>query len=308
MTVSSRVLFSSLLVLAFVALPARRAVGDAPEDAVLRQRLQAVLQGQHGPGGDLRRISRDELIREAGRPSDLAISQQASAALSEALGDHLAGLMVSCNDGVVSLRGRVAEAADLYRASDLCRALEGVRGVDNTLTTLSGQRVVKSAKQPTVASEPETFSFVSADRWGGAGVSLEVTRSVVTVQGTVNGEGARQWVRGRLGSVRGVRAIRDQLEVQSDSAPGNRRLAAIVHWKFTVSEELRDVADDLEVLARSGVVHLSGVLATAEQRQLAEALAVSTSGVLVVSSTLTLAVPPAPRSSSGSRRLATLPR
>ncbi|GEM_PF-3305658 len=276
-------LFIGLLAVIVMALPV--SAGQGTRDEALRGRLQARLQADGAP----RRIAMDDLAREAGQPNDLALSRAASAVLRAALAEHLEGLVVSCHDGVLSLRGRVAEAADLYRASDLCRHLEGVRAVDNGLTSVDGQRLVVSAQKPPVPGASETFSFVTKDRWGGSGMTLQVSAGVVTVEGTINGDGARQWVISRLRSVRGVRAIRDRLTVRQEPGASDVRLGLIVYWKLATSPELRELAPGLEVVSRSGVVHLSGRVQSAEQRLLAETLAVSTSGVLVVSSALTLA-------------------
>lgn len=278
-----RSLSLGLLAVIVLALPASAKPGT--RDEALRGRLQTLLQADGAP----RRIALDDLARAAGQPNDLALSRAASAVLRAALGDHLEGLMVSCDNGVLKLRGRVAEAADLYRASDLCRNLEGVRTVDNGLTSVDGQRLVVSAQKSPGKGASETFSFVTKDRWGGAGMTLQVSAGVVTVDGTINGDGARQWVISRLRSARGVRAIRDRLTVRQEAAASDVRLGLIVYWKLATSPELRELAPGLEVLSRSGVVHLSGEVRSAEQRLLAETLAVSTSGVLVVSSALTLA-------------------
>jgi len=283
LTPQGRSLFIGLLAVIVLALPASARPGV--QDEGLRARLQALLQADGAP----RRIALDDLARAAGQPNDLALSRAASAVLRAALGDHLQGLMVSCDDGVLSLRGRVAEAADLYRASDLCRNLEGVRAVDNALISSDGQRLVVSAQKSPAPEPAETFSFVTKDSWGGSGLTLQVSDGVVTVEGTLNGDGARQWVISRLQSARGVRAIRDRLTLRQEDAASDVRLGLIVYWRLATSPDLHELAPGLEITSRSGLVHLSGEVHSAEQRLLAETLAVSTSGVLVVSSALTVA-------------------
>lgn len=254
------------------------------DDARLGARVVAAIQGETA----VRRVAREDLGGVGTGRSDLVLATEVTRALSAALGDRAAGLAVRSEDGRVTLGGRVAEAGDLYRASDVAAAVEGVVSVRNDLVTRRGERLLEAPDDGLGASTSDVFAFVTDDLVGGAGLSVSVHRGVVHVSGLLNSPSAKRALLSAVHGVRGVRAVQTDLAVRPVDKAADLRLASIVSHRLATSATSAPWVGGLELGVQGGLVHLAGPVPDAETRQVIELLVVSLSDVLVVASELTI--------------------
>ena len=258
---------------------------STPDDGTLARQVRRALQDD----GSGRLVSRESLVARARGRSDLTLARDASDAINEALGQDVRGLLVSASDGVIDLRGEVAPDA----AEQALRVAAAVPGAVGVRSSLAGEPVALDLADP---SDP--FSFATDRLLGGEAIRVQVQDGLVHVSGTVNGAAARRQVLAAVRSVRGVRAVVDDLTEHDPGIGNDLGLLGILRHKLSNLPELRVLVEKLDITVRAGVVRVSGEVDSDLQRKLVEVTLLATHGVLVVVSDLEpgggAAAPPAP--------------
>lgn len=231
---------------------------------------QAVAAGLHGLAltPEARSL---ELAAEIGRGNDLLAARRVSSRLVQ-LG--LSGMLVSCRDGRVELRGTVDGEERRRRAERIAAATEGVGSVTNSILVAGEVRapepVAPPAEAPAATQGP--FAFLTPGGLAGRDIRLEIRDGIVDVRGEVSSEAARGWVTRAAQRVPGVRAVRNQVAVREVGPEEARRLALLVQRRLEYSPVVGPVMAAVLVTAPDGIVRLEGRVRDAGQRAEAERL------------------------------------
>jgi osmotically-inducible protein OsmY len=170
---------------------------------------------------------------------------------------------VGAEDGIVTLSGSVSTALGAERATRVAESIRGVRSVVNTISVKAPDRPdeelrIDVAKALDRCPAPEVRT-----------VDVAVSDGHVALDGAVNSWQERRLAEKKARSVRGVRAVENNLRIVYDAertdADIRRDIQARLDWDVWVNSA------DIAVSARDGVVELSGAVASARQRRRAMA-------------------------------------
>ena len=259
---------------------------------------------------------RTEIVRATGGADTLPIADEV---LARAVAEHLMaelvpapqGLAITVRDGVVSLGGELADAAQGQRAAELAAQVEGVRWVENRLGDTDAPSVRRLA---TPGNTP--VHFLTPDgRSAGRDVRVHVQDRVATLTGIVDSRRTADLVYNAAQRVPGLATVRSALDVMrpAPAADGTRGaidevesgLAFIVRRRLDVWEGqqrrlerlrfgeplVRRFAqpvgipgrfDDVRIRVDAGIARLEGAVDSEEIRVVVQEVAGSTTGILAV--------------------------
>ena len=214
---------------------------------------------------------------------------------------------VSAQNGVVTLRGSVESEAVKQQAVNLARNVEGVTSVNDEIEvreTTTARTEPADQQQPpatgTTGRTPEEgqpgwittkiqsqyFTNTDIKPW-----NIDVSTAsggVVTLEGAVDSEQAKNEAVRIARETEGVTRVEDRLRVQAEARERAGREAAAptqpdpwvtakIQAKYFVDDEVK--ARDIDVDTREGVVTLKGTVASEAERRQAVAIARNTDGV-----------------------------
>jgi len=278
------VLFVSAIVLLAPPTPGQPA--PAPAEPDLAASVRNAMQTDPRGSVEAIRLERERLL-------DLQLARLVEQRLTEV--DRLDGLVVSCHEGIVELRGQVGRPELRQRATELALTVSGVQGVSNVLRVPgepepapppASEALAVPAEEPPPAHVTEPFGFATRDGLAGRGVRVQERDGIVRLVGEVNSESARTYAAVAAQSVDGVRAVRNQLVVVEATQDESRRLAVLIQKQFEYDPLVQSVAPLVLVKVNDGVVRLEGRVLDDSQRQWAEDLAAVQVGVFAVDNRL----------------------
>ena len=170
---------------------------------------------------------------------------------------------VGVEDGIVTLSGAASSALGAERATRVAESIRGVRSVVNTISVKAPDRPdeelrIDVAKALDRCPAPEVRT-----------VDVAVSDGHVALDGAVNSWQERRLAEKKARSIRGVRAVENNLRIVYDTERSNgdirRDIEARLEWDVWVNP------GDITVSVRDGVVELSGAVASARQRRRAMA-------------------------------------
>ena len=213
--------------------------------------------------------------------------------------------VTTTSGGVVELRGEVDTPDDKAEAVRIARATEGVTRIEDYLRVRAdtAERSAEPAElansDPWITAKVQAKYFVDPDV---KALNLDVTTrdGVVTLQGTVATDAERRHAVAIARNTDGVRDVRDELQVgtaqdqtRGTSGPGvvagvsDPWITTKIQSKFFLDSDVKGHRIDVDT--RNGVVTLSGTVASAERRLMAEQIARDTDGVARVLNRLMVA-------------------
>jgi len=223
--------------------------------------------------------------------SDAEIRQEVQQALEAAPGLRDAGIVVSVDDGVVTLTGEVATSEERAAAVEAVRRVAGVLDLANDLDLATPEGRGRSTTQ--VPSDTEIALAVrQALRWR-APVPHECIRSTVT-NGHVTLEGAvdywhqREAVAHLVRGLAGVRGVTNRVEVQ---APAVKVEDVQEEIEKALEEWAEEEAKRVQVAMSDGTVTLAGVLSSRAEVEAVVAAVRAMPGVAAVENRLQIAPP-----------------
>jgi osmotically-inducible protein OsmY len=163
--------------------------------------------------------------------------------------DH-AGIAVSAENGVITLRGTVGSPRQRREAGQAAKRVHGVREVKNGLNVrlLIGDRREDAELRGAVLQALALNSLIPS------AVDAEVNDGVVTLSGTVHWQFEREEAELVASNVRGVRAIRSKIVLIP--TPSSIDIKEAIEQRFSRLASLE--ADRLTVDTSGGTVILSG--------------------------------------------------
>lgn len=238
-------------------------------------------------------------------PADTELSRRVANVLLAGLDPDPDGLVVTVNDGVVTLRGDAVSPEWTQRASELAESVPGVLWVENLLGVGGPSGVTHVVAAPYDGST--AIDFLTADgRLAGRAIQVAVSDRTATISGLVNNRQAQALVYNAVQRVHGLRSIRDELSVLAPFVLDSKRidengLAFIIAQRLEYHEarEMRArrllfgepierprAFEDVTIRVREGVAILTGSVASEDLRTTAESIALGTGGILAVDSRL----------------------
>jgi hyperosmotically inducible periplasmic protein len=215
-------------------------------------------------------------------------------------------LQVSVENGKATLTGIVDEDISKDLAKQIVLGIAGITAVDNQIKVEPDYVVPHSAAERSFGDIIEDASITAAVKskllWSrhssGLNTSVQTDRGTVTLQGDADSAAARDLATLLAANTRGVVAVDNQLLVDGakPTAAENIRQAAretgndmsdgwiTTKVKSTLMYSSNVRSADIDVSTRSGVVTLTGNVATGAERALAIELAQNVRGVKNVNS------------------------
>ncbi|AHJ97368.1 hypothetical protein Hsw_1773 [Hymenobacter swuensis DY53] len=184
-------------------------------------------------------------------------------------------ITVATRQGIVQLSGSTDNLLARQRAEDIVQAVRGVRGLHSTLAVrpvVVAEAELQRDVAATLADDPATAHYH---------VSPTVSGGVVTLTGQVQSWAEKQLVLRVVQGVRGVRAcLADQLTIKN---------GPILHSDEEITTQIRELLDwDIrvngalvDVRTNDHVVHLSGTVGTAAEKDRLVAIANQTGATRV---------------------------
>jgi len=226
------------------------------------------------------------------------------------LNEHLNpfNINTTTEDGTVTLTGSVADDIQKDLAADLAKSVDGVKEVVNNITvvgTVVSERPKRTWRErinDTTLAATVRSNLLYNKEFKGLKIGVSAEGGIVTVYGVVN----TYFEKDRIGQIvmetRGVDKVVNNLTVHSaeggdpvtvvtrkvaDEWVEKRVATAITLNRYITMRNLNVKVDD-------GLCILTGSVDAEKQRELAESLALSISGVEKVQNDITIYAPPAP--------------
>jgi hyperosmotically inducible protein len=123
-------------------------------------------------------------------------------------------IKVETQNGVVTLRGKVASGEERVAAEEVTKGVDGVKSVRNTL------EIVPEMKRKTLDARDDEITKSVRDRFAadeylkGTSVRVRADNGMVTLMGTVSTIKARERAAELARKVPGVRAVRNELQLK----------------------------------------------------------------------------------------------
>jgi osmotically-inducible protein OsmY len=269
-------------------------------------------------GGACTRSEPDQSARSAAPGSETAqapAEERSDTALTTAVqarfytDDAVRGrrIDVSAEDRVVTLRGTVPDEATRTQVVQLARSVEGVTDVRDQLQvkqeTASRDAAAETARAtgtagrtPEVGQPAWITTKIQAQYFADSDVkpwNVDVTTAsggVVTLEGAVDGEQARDEAVRIARETEGVTRVENRLRVENDlrttdpstsaeaeDTPPDAWLTAKVEAKYFLDDDVK--GREIDVRTAKGVVTLTGTVASEAERRQAVAIARNTDGV-----------------------------
>ncbi len=225
------------------------------------------------------------------------------------LNEHLNpfNINTTTKDGVVTLTGSVADEIQKDLATDLAKSADGVKEVVNNLTvvgTVVSERPKRTWKErinDTTLAATVRSNLLYNKEFKGLKIGVGAEDGLVTLFGVVNTYFEKDRIEQIVMDTRGVDKVVNNLTVH---APQDGTPAEVVQKKVADEWVERRVATaitlnryitmrNLNVKVDDGLCILTGSVDSPKQRELAESLAMSISGVEKVQNDVTIYEPPA---------------
>jgi len=146
--------------------------------------------------------------------SDSAITVKVKSKLMDDSTVKSSHIKVGTTNGVVTLTGSTMTAESKSTAVELARSVDGVKSVDDELTTGSGTESMRKAAAKTETESSDSWittkvkSDITADGMSkGFDVHVETMHGVVMLRGTLANKDAVSHVKGLAEKVKGVKSV-----------------------------------------------------------------------------------------------------
>lgn len=193
--------------------------------------------------------------------ADTAVTRAVTQELlfDEAVPAHLVD--IETNEGIVTLSGSVAHLLAKERAVRLAQTIMGVRGVVDNISVRPVERSDKEIEQDVrtaLAMDPAIKSYE---------VNTNVEDQMIVLEGEVQSWAEKQLAQKVAMSVKGAQAIRNEIRIDYPDTRPDAEIASEVRRRIELDPFLHKTLIDVTV--DNGKVALSGVVGTAQQRQIA---------------------------------------
>ena len=209
------------------------------------------------------------------RMADADITTAIETLLATKKGLNAHGITVQCREGIVELAGVTDNLLSLKRAEEIALAVRGVRALHSTLAVQTdeiGDAELQRDVAGALADDPATDDYQ---------VHCTVVGGVVTLAGLVQSWAEKQLVLRVLQGVRGVRAfVTDYLTIRGGQILNSdeeitTQVRELLDWDIRVNGAL------VQVRTNEQVVHLSGTVGTAAEKDRLVAIAYQTGATRV---------------------------
>ncbi|MHC1762780.1 MAG: BON domain-containing protein [Verrucomicrobiia bacterium] len=230
---------------------------DRPDEAMpagTGQRPEADLQPQDDSSGV--RASRGRVSL-----SDAELESPIKRALRRDAGLPVDAVQVQVRNGEATLSGQLGTLLARDRAVSLANAVRGVTGVYNRIRVAPPTRpdaAVRSDLREALENHP-----VTEDN----NFDLQIQQGVATLRGTVQSWQQRQTAADMARSIRGVRGVRNELQVRYESQRSDEEIAAEVRSRLRRDALTTD--DPVSVRVQNGRVFLTGHVDTLLEKRAA---------------------------------------
>jgi len=199
---------------------------------------------------------------DKGEPDDrdIAVAVMRALAVDEATPDHR--IDVGVEDGVVMLEGSVHSLRAADRATRVARTVRGVRSVVNRLGVNAVERDDRSLRKDVLGSLEEHSILDSG------ALNVTVEDGAVTIAGQVRNAFVKQLCRKAVRGVRGVRSLKNEVEVQESMTLGSEKIEADVERALAIN--VWTTHADVEVSVSEGAATVRGVVGSAQQKTMVE--------------------------------------
>jgi len=174
----------------------------------------------------------------------------------EAVASHL--IDVRTVKGVITLTGSVDNLLAKERAAELAERIKGVRSVVNRITVMPPpvtDQEISSNIQRALLTDPATEDYE---------VEVTVNNGEVTLHGTVDSWAEEQLCEEIAKSIRGVRAINNEIEVELKAKRPDSEIAAEIERRLDWDVWVEDAYIEVEV--KDGEVTLTGRVGSAGEK------------------------------------------
>lgn len=227
---------------------------DAAMTAGARQRTEANLQFR-----DDSSAARASQGRASFRDADLDLAIRR--ALRRDAGLPVDAVQVQVQNGEATLSGQLGTLLARDRAVSLANAVRGVTGVYNRIRVAPPARpdaAIRNDLREALENHP-----VTEDN----DIDLQLQRGVATLRGTVQSWQERQTAADTAKSIRGVREVRNELQVRYDSQRSDEEIAAEIRSRLRRDALTTD--GSVSVHVQNGRVFLTGRVDTLLERRAA---------------------------------------
>lgn len=220
--------------------------------------------------------------RDAGMPTDAELQDAVEERLASAQDVDSVNIRVAAKDGHVSLRGHVPSMLQRQTAEVFTRQISGAVWVTNLIA-------VRTSLRPDEELREEVVDMLSRDSsLRGQQFNVSVVDGVVTLSGLVTTYFPKLRASDVTSRVRGVRGIRNNIEVRWRSVFRDPTLKEHVLTRLLANWETTYMVSRIEVTVTDGNVVLTGDVDTWAQRREAGRMAFLTTGVRTVQNRLTI--------------------
>jgi len=205
--------------------------------------------------------------------ADITTAIETLLATKKGLNAH--GIIVQTREGIVALAGVTDNLLSQRRAEEIALAVRGVRALHSTLAVQTdeiGDAELQRDVAGALADDPATDDYL---------VHCAVAGGVVTLSGLVQSWAEKQLVLRVVQSVRGVRAyVADRLTIRGGEIVNSddeitTQIRELLDWDIRVNGAL------VQVRTAGHVVHLSGAVGTAAEKDRLVAIAYQTGATRV---------------------------
>lgn len=220
--------------------------------------------------------------REEASPTNEELAEAVSTRLSSDVRIDATNIEVGAHQGQVTLRGHVPSMSERQLAEFATRQVTGAVWTTNLLSVRAASRSdVEILRDVTRLLEDDSYVRRLP-------ISADVLQGVVTLRGAVSSHLPRMRAAELSGRVKGVRGVRNEIEVRWKSLFRDPTLKQHVESRLRANWETTNIVKSINVSVTNGNVVLTGDVATWAQRREAGRMAFFTSGVRSVQNRLTI--------------------
>jgi osmotically-inducible protein OsmY len=189
--------------------------------------------------------------------------------------DHSKIQVRATSDGVVTLTGQVKTLNEKITAEEIVARVTGVRDIKNEISVLP--EIPRSDEKIT----SEIREALERDVWiDSTRIGIETVNGVVFLRGTVSAlperaeaENVARWVAGVIDVVNHIN-VEPRMKLADEEIARDVRAALLKNTRLDLTE--------IGVVAKDGVVHLTGTVRSYTQKRIAEYIAFGVPGVVDV--------------------------
>ncbi|MBI3849546.1 MAG: BON domain-containing protein [Verrucomicrobia bacterium] len=221
---------------------------------------------------------------------------EASAKKSHVFKTYLQGdsIALHSKDGVVTLKGTVAESSHRSLAEDTVESLPGVKSVDNQLI-VKGESHAEHSDGWVGVKVKSALLFHRNVR--ATKTDVNVQDGIVTLSGEANSQAQKELTTEYAKDVEGVKDVKNQMTVVKNSSPPDRTIGEKIddasitaQVKSSLMSHRSTSALKTKVKTTDGVVTVSGNAKNAAEKSLVTKLVTDIDGVTSVVNNMTLEV------------------